>query len=82
MIFISELNDTKVNLIGKGVKLLIAPVGKDKQQVISKLLKRDDITLVDLSNPSSKKFSTSPNQQILSINRAVLEGFYYLNRLP
>jgi len=81
MIFISELTDAKVNLIGKAVKLLIAPVGKDKQQVISKLLKREDLTFIDLSNPGSKKFSTSANQQILAINRAVLEGFYYLNRL-
>ena len=61
MIFISELNDTKVNLIGKGVKLLIAPLGKDKDQVISKLLKRDDITVIDLSTSASKKFSTSTN---------------------
>lgn len=60
--FISELNDTKVNLIGKAVKLLIAPAGKEKQQVISKLLKREDITFIDLNNPGSKKFSTSANQ--------------------
>ncbi|EAS01032.2 NAD(P) transhydrogenase subunit beta (macronuclear) [Tetrahymena thermophila SB210] len=86
LVFISQLKDKQINQIGKAVELLVAPLGKEKKQVVSKLAKNEKLTVVDLSDISpevirAQKLSTSANQETLSCYRSVFEGFYHLNKI-
>ncbi len=79
------MNDAKLNQIAKTTRLVIAPLGNNKE-ILSKLTKRDKITVLDLTQitsqtTKSKKINSSINDKTLLAHRSVIEGLFYLNKL-